>query len=100
MFFTTALRGFHVYRSEWTPQLDSQLSLSKELKNPSDKFAVVGQTNIPGKLCLVTVGQMSRHIWYTIKEGAGFSATVKYVLPKRSPLKQGGLEISITMNVI
>ena len=40
---------------------------------------------------------MSRHIWYAIKEGAGFSATVKSVSPKRSPLKQGGLEIIITM---
>ena len=99
--FTTALRGFHVYRSEWTPQLDQSIKFKQELKNPYDKFAVAGQTNIPGKLCLVTVGQvpkeMSRHIWYAIKEGAGFSATVKSVSPKRSPLKQGGLEIIITM---
>ena len=41
--------------------------------------------------------EMSRHIWYAIKEGAGFSATVKSVSPKRSPLKQGRLEIIIAM---
>ena len=58
-------------------------------------------TSLSGKLCLVTVGhvpkEISRHIWYAIKEGAGFSATVKSVSPKRSPLKQGGLEIIIAM---
>ena len=36
---------------------------------------------------------------YAIKEGVVFSATVKSVSPKRSPLKQGGLEINITMKV-
>ena len=40
-----------------------------------------------------------RHVWYAITAGAQFSATVKSVSPKSSPLKQGGLEIIITMTV-
>ena len=71
------------------------------MKNPYDKFAVCRQTNVPGKLCLVTVGhapkEMSCHIWYALKKRVVFSATVKSVLPKCSPLKQGGLEIIITI---
>ena len=42
---------------------------------------------------------MSRHVWYAIQEGAEFSWKVKSVSPKLSPLKQGGLEIMITMTV-
>ena len=41
---------------------------------------------------------MTRHILYAFKEGAGFSATVNSVSPKRSRVKQGGLE-TITMKV-
>ena len=54
-------------------------------------------------LCAVTVGHVTReiscHVWYAIKEGAEFSAMVKSVLLKPSPLKQGRLEIMITMTV-
>ena len=41
----------------------------------------------------------SHHVWYAIKDGTEFSATVKSLLPKPSPLKQSGLEIMITMTV-
>ena len=60
-------------------------------------------TTIPGNICTVTVGhvprEMSRHVWYAIQEGAEVSGTVKSLSPKLSPLKQGGLEIMITMTV-
>ena len=101
--FTTALRGFHVYRSEWKPYLGQNITFKQEFKNPHDRFAVAEKTNLPRKLCAVTVGhvprEMSRHVWFALTEGAEFSATVKSVLPKPSPLKQGGLEIIITMTV-
>ena len=42
---------------------------------------------------------MSRHVWFALTEEAEFSATLKSVSPKPSPLKQGGLEIIITMTV-
>ena len=101
--FTTALRGFHVYRSEWKPYIGQNITFKQEFENPHDRFAVAGKANLPGKLCAVSVGhvprEMSRHVWYAITEGAEFSATVKSVSPKPSPLKQGGLEIIITMAV-
>ena len=97
--FTTALGGIHVYRSEWKPHLDELITFKQEFENPHDRFAVAGKAKLPGKLCAVTVGhvprEISRHVWYPIKEGAEFSATVKSVSPKLSPLKQGGLEIMI-----
>ena len=101
--FTTALRGFHVYHSEWKPHLNQLMTFKPEFENPHDWFAVAGKVKLPGKLCAVTVGHVprgiSRHAWYAIKEGTEFSAKVKFLLPKPSPLKQGVLEIMITMTV-
>ena len=100
--FTTVLRGFHVYRSEWKPHLDQFITFKQEFENPHNRFAVAGKAKLPAKFCTVTVGhvrrEISRHVWYAIKEGAEVSATVKSMSPKPSPLKQGGLEIMITMN--
>ena len=91
--FTTALRGFHVYRCEWKPYLNQPIEFKRELDNPYDRFAVAGKAKLPGKLCPVIVGhvprEMSRHIWYAIREGAEFSGVVKLVEPKPSPLLQG-----------
>ena len=99
--FTTALRGFHVYRCEWKPYLNQPIEFKRELDNPHDRFAVAAKTKLPGKLCAVIVGhvprEMSRHVWYAIREGAEFSGMLKSVAPRPSPLLQGGLEIIITM---
>ena len=100
--FTTALGGIHVYRSEWKPHLDELITFKQEFENPHDRFAVAGKAKLPAKFCTVTVGhvrrEISRHVWYALKEGAEVSATVKAMSPKPSPLNQGGLEIMITMN--
>ena len=99
--FTTALRGFHVYRCEWKPYLNQPIEFKRELDNPHDRFAVTGKTKLPGKLCAVIVGrvprEISRHVWYVIREGAEFSGMVKSVAPRPFPLLQGGLEIIISM---
>ena len=93
--FVTGLRGFHVYSSEWTPVLEQKITFTKEENNPHDRFAVAGKLTLKGKLCPVTVGhvprEISRHVWYAIKEGAEFSAVVKSTKRKVSPLKQGCL---------
>ena len=64
--FVTGLRGFHVYSSEWTPDLGQKITFSKEEKNTHDRFAVAGKAMFKGKLCPVTVGhvprEMSRHV--------------------------------------
>ena len=58
--FTTALRGFHVYHSEWKPHLDQVITFKQEFENPHDCFAVAGKAKLPGKLCAVTVGHLPR----------------------------------------
>ena len=99
--FTTALRGFHVYRCDWKPYLNQPIEFKRELDNPHDRFAVAGKTKLHGKLCAVIIGhvpkEMSCRVWYAIRQGAEFSGMVKSVVPKPSPLLQGGLEIIITV---
>ena len=43
--------------------------------------------------------EISRHIWYTITGGANLEERVKRENPKRSPLRQGGLEIIMDVTV-
>ena len=58
---------------------------------------------MPGTICPTTVGhipcEISRYIWYAINLGASISGEVVGTRPKRSPLKQGGLEIPIVVLV-
>ena len=99
--FTTALRGFHVYRCECKPYLNQPIKFKRELDNPYDRFAVARKIKLPGKLRAVIIGhvprEMSRHVWYAIREGTKFSVMVRSVTPRPSPLLQGGPESIITM---
>ena len=61
--FTTALRGFHVYRSEWKPYLGQNITFKQEFENPHDRFAVAGKANLPGKLCAVSVALRGFHVY-------------------------------------
>ena len=90
--------GFHVYSSEWTPELGQKITFSKEEKIPHD-----GRASSKWKLCPVTAGhvprEMNRHVWYAITEGVDFSDAVKSTKRKVWPLKQGRFEIIIDMEV-
>ena len=96
MKFITGLRGYQVYRSSWKPFLKQQLTFKQEKDNKHDRFAVAGQTVLPGTLFTSSVGhipiELSRFIWYALQRGAGIRAEVKSVRHKPSPLVQGGLE--------
>ena len=35
-----AVRGFHVYRQDWVPQVGQQLSVEREYGNAEDRFAI------------------------------------------------------------
>jgi hypothetical protein len=50
MKFITGLRGYHVYRTSWKPFLKQQLAFKQEKDNKHDRFAVAGQTILPGTL--------------------------------------------------
>ena len=101
--FVTDLRGYHVYRTKWKPHLKQPLIFKQERNNERDRFAVAGQTNLPGTLSPSTVGhiplELSRYIWYALERGASVNAEVKSVKYKPSPLVQGGLEIPIEVTV-
>ena len=75
------------------------LIFKQEKNNEHDRFAVAGQTNLPGTLSPSTVEhiplELSRYIWYALERGASVNAEVKSVKYKPSPLVQGGLEIPI-----
>ena len=41
----TFIKGHHIYKNIWTPQLDELLEVSTEPDNPVDKFAVAVKKN-------------------------------------------------------
>ena len=40
--FLMGLRGFHVYREEWNPYMNENISFMVEENNPFDDFATAG----------------------------------------------------------
>ena len=63
----SAVRGFHVYKDIWKPQVSEVLDCKREFNNPEDKFAV-GVTKDD-----TTVGHVPREFskvtWNFIKHG-------------------------------
>ena len=99
----TGLRGYHVYQVNWKPTWGQEIVFNQENNNLHDCFAVAGQTKLPGKLSITTVGhiprEISRYFWYALNNGACISGIVSCVKPRSSPLLQGGLEIPISITV-
>ena len=103
--FYTGLRGFHVYSNtlSWKPYVGQKITFKREHNNPYHKSAVAGKVTLKGKIGLIVVGhvprELSRHIWFSIGDGAKFEAEVHEEKPMASPLIQGGLEIPIQVSV-
>ena len=59
-----ALRGFHVYRNteNWAPIIGEELTFMSKHHNNHDRFAVAGQSFLPGRLAPVTVRHMPREL--------------------------------------
>ena len=83
--------------------MKQEITFKQEKDNKHDRFAVVGQTNLPGTLFLVTVGhipiELSRYVWFSLKRGSSLMGQVKSIKYERSPLVQGGLEIPVEVAV-
>ena len=94
----SAIRGFHVYKSIWTPILNEQLRPFQEHGNAEDLFAVAVCTS--GDL---KVGHVPREIaricWYFLEHDGEIVCTVTGTR-RRSPLAQGGLEIPCKLKFI
>ena len=52
-FLLPGLRGYHVYRTSWKSFLKQQLMFKQEKDNKHDRFAVAGQTILPGTIFLL-----------------------------------------------
>ena len=72
----TGLRGYHVYQLDWKPNCGQEIVFNQENNNFHNRFAVAGQTKLPGKLSMTTVGhiprEISRFFWYALKTGLVF----------------------------
>ena len=101
--FLCGLRGYHKYRSVWTPSLHEVLPARHEASNPHDQYAIACMKILPGGLFESVVGhlpkEVSRFTRFIILHGARVSAKIVAVNHRRSPLVQGGLEIPVEVTV-
>ena len=96
--FTSAVRGYHVFRQVWEPYLEEILLCYQEIGNDFDFFSI--------KTCTgddVTVGHLPREISqptkFLIDQGAVVKSKITSSHYRRSPLLQGGLEIQCIISV-
>ena len=96
--FTSAVRGYHVFRQVWEPYLEEILSCYHKIGNDFDYFSI--------KTCTgdeVTVGHLPREISrptkFLIDRGAVVKSKITSSHYRRSPLLQGGLEIQCIVSV-
>ena len=97
--FHAAVRGYHVYRNIWAPQVNENLNCYHEEGNLFDIFAI--------EICRTTdnevVGHLPREISrptkYLLDRRATMTVTFTSDRYRRSPLYQGGLEIPCLIKV-
>ena len=65
----TFIKGHHIYKNIWTPQLDQLLEVSTEPSNPVDKFAVAVKKNqnILGHLKKGKTGRFAKTLFYFLR---------------------------------
>ena len=98
MEFSTAVRGFHYYKTYWIPTENECLDCSHEKENPYDYFTI--------KTCKkdgMIVGHLPMEIShptkYLLDRGARITATLTSTYYYTSPLVQGGLEIPCLLKI-
>ncbi len=88
--FSSAVRGYHVYKDVWRPSIGEKLVATREFNNRMDKYAV---QVVKGN---ETVGHLprefSRIAWYFLARGGAIEVEV---IGRRRHCKQlcGGMEI-------
>jgi len=85
-----AIRGFHVYKSLWTPEIGEELSTVRETSNTHDRFAVAIQKGT------LTIGhipaEISKFCCFFLRRGGTIKCRVSTDRCRRSPLEQVGLK--------
>jgi hypothetical protein len=101
--FLCGSRGYHEYRTIWSPNVYEVLSVEHEASNTYDQYAIALKKRLPGRITNSVVGhlpkELSRFVRFIILHGASASAKVVDTHYRRSPLVQGGLEIPIEVTV-
>ena len=93
--FTAAIRGFHVYRREWSPHLEQRLRAVKEHGNTNHRFAIAvtrAEKDVDDRIVGHLPRELSKVLWYFFLHGGDLECVVTG-RRQRSPLEQGGLEI-------
>ena len=102
--FLCGLRGYHEYRTVWNPVLNEKLHARQQRNNPHDRYAIAALYRQPETGREEIVGhlprEVSRFTSFIINHGAAVSVQVVDVNYRRSPLVQGGLEITIEVSVV
>ena len=97
MEFSTAVRGFHYYKTYWIPTENECLDCSHEKENPYDYFAITCKKDgmIVGHLPM----EISHPTKCLLDRGARITATLTSTSYYASPLVQGGLEIPCLLKI-
>ena len=92
----TQIKGHHVYKEIWTPELGEYLEVQCEPENPVDKYAVCLKTSngtTVGHLKKGKSGRFAKTIFYFLRSHSQASCTAK-VTGKRFNLGGGeGLQV-------
>ena len=102
--FLCGLRGYHVYRSVWTPKSQEVFDARQESNNLYDRYAIAAwkraSAHDPDKVVGHVPNEFSRFTWFIIAHGTIVTARVVSLKHRRSPLIRGGLEIPIKVCVV
>ena len=96
--FSAAVRGYHYYRSVWLPQESEVLECHHDFGNVFDMFAIK-TCKSSGEIVGHLPREISRVTKFLLDRGAIVQAILTSTDYRRSPLVQGGLEISCRMVV-
>ena len=92
----TQIKGHHVYKDIWAPELGEHLEVQCEPENPVDKYAVCLKTSngtIVGHLKKGKSGRFAKTIFYYLRSHSQANCTAK-VTGKRFNLSDGeGLQV-------
>jgi ABC-type multidrug transport system ATPase subunit len=86
-----AIRGYHVYKTFWTPKYDVILTTERDQLNAFDKHCVAIKESV------IIIGHIPREISrlcnFFLKRGGTIQVEVTDTQCRRSNIKEGGLEI-------
>ena len=94
--FESAVRGYHFYRKYWKSYLLQRLECNHEPENAFDRFAIKMfiQENGKEKIIGHLPREISRPTKFLLARGAVMHAELSSDKYRKSPLVQGGLELS------